>query len=304
MSCFGSRSPEGGEQAIISEIVLRPLLTAALAVTGLLGRGRRNARDLTLSETRLEFERLPKSFEGFRILQISDPHIDGMDGLAETVAELVSGVEADLCVLTGDYRYEVHGSCEQVYARMGRILDEVRAPEGVLGIRGNHDPFEVVRELENLGVRMLMNEALELRRGDESLWIAGVDDPFYYRTDDLDAALSDVPPQDFRILLAHSPDLYAEAEAAGVDLYLCGHTHGGQIRLPGIGPLRVNARCPRRYGSGLWRHGNLTGYTSTGVGTSLVPVRFNCPPEIALIELARVRRGREEEPQEFETVAD
>jgi hypothetical protein len=83
----------------------------------------------------------------------------------------------------------------------------------------------------------------------------------------------------------HTPELVDEAAAAGVDLYLCGHTHGGQICLPWIGPIIVNANCPRRYARGLWRHRHMQGYTSPGVGTSGVPVRFFCPPEIGVIEL-------------------
>ena len=124
------------------------------------------------------------------------------------------------------------------------------------------------------------------------MWIAGVDDPHYYGCDDLPGALSDVPKDAFKVLLAHSPEMYREADAAGIHLYLCGHTHAGQIRLPK--PFRdawaapfQNADCPREYTHGAWSHGALQGYTSAGVGTSLLPVRYNCPPEIIVIELRR-----------------
>jgi len=81
--------------------------------------------------------------------------------------------------------------------------------------------------------------------------------------------------------------MYNEAAAAGIHLYLCGHTHGGQIRLPWLGAPMQNAACPRRYAHGCWRHGEMQGYTSAGAGCSMLPVRYNCPPEITLIELAR-----------------
>ena len=98
-----------------------------------------------------------------------------------------------------------------------------------------------------------------------------------------------MPGEAFKILVVHTPELYEEAERAGVDLYLCGHTHGGQIRLPVVGPLLLNSHSPRRLASGPWTWKSLQGYTSPGAGSSMVPVRFNCPPEIGLIELKSLR---------------
>jgi uncharacterized protein len=175
---------------------------------------------------------------------------------------------------------------------MALILGAIRAKYGVLGILGNHDPAEIAMELAKMGVHMLINDATELRSGGSSLWIAGVDDPHYYGCDDLGTALSDVPNDGFKVLLAHTPEMYEEAHAAGIHLYLCGHTHGGQIRLPKpfrgswAAPFR-NAACPREYTCGTWSHGALQGHTTAGVGASLLPVRYNCPPEIAVIELRR-----------------
>ncbi|MGH9694488.1 MAG: metallophosphoesterase, partial [Bryobacteraceae bacterium] len=136
-------------------------------------------------------------------------------------------------------------------------------------------------------VRMLVNEAAEIERPNGALWLLGVDDTFDYRCADLPGALAGVPRHAFKILLSHSPELYDEASREGIQLYLTGHTHAGQIRLPGIGALKHNARCPRRMAFGAWRHGAMQGYTSAGVGCSSLPVRFHCPPELALIELGR-----------------
>jgi predicted MPP superfamily phosphohydrolase len=140
-------------------------------------------------------------------------------------------------------------------------------------------------ELENLGVRMLINEAIEITGRDGNLWIVGVDDT-HLGCDDLDAALRSVPKDGFKILLAHSPEIFDEAAAAEIRLYLCGHTHSGQIRLPKVGGLLTNADCPRSYTHGEWHHSDMRGYTSSGVGCSFLPVRYNCPPEITVIELA------------------
>jgi uncharacterized protein len=261
------------------------LLRIALQLTGLRRRGELNALSPVIHDILLTYDNLPESFCGFKILHLTDLHADGLSGLADAIGERLSGLEVDLCVMTGDYRYETHGPCHGVYPPMERILKSVKARLGVVGVLGNHDASEEVPALEQLGVRMLMNQALELRCSQESAWIIGVDDPHYYGCDDLPAALRGVPSEAFKILLVHTPEIIRQAEEYGVDLYLCGHTHGGQICLPFIGPLITNASCPRAYARGVWKHKNLQGYTSPGVGTSGVPVRFFCPPEIGLIEL-------------------
>jgi uncharacterized protein len=152
--------------------------------------------------------------------------------LSERTAEIVSTLPVDVCVMTGDYRFEVFGTGDKVYPRMGFILGAVRARCGVLGILGNHDSAEIAMELARMGVHMLINDATELRSGGSSLWIAGVDDPHYHGCDDLGTALSDVPNDGFKVLLAHTPEIYEEARAAGIHLYLCGHTHAAKSDCP------------------------------------------------------------------------
>jgi uncharacterized protein len=268
---------------------LSALLRVALRLTGLHRRGEQNALTPVIRQIRLTYDNLPESFCGFTMLHLSDLHADGLEGLADALSERLRTLEVDLCVMTGDYRFEVQGPCHGVFPPMQRILRSINARLGVVGILGNHDASEEVPALERLGVRMLINEALELRCGSESAWVIGLDDPHYYGCDDLPAALSNVPSEAFKILLVHTPELIREAEADGIDLYLCGHTHGGQICLPLIGPILTNANCPRAYARGLWKYKHLQGYTSPGVGASGVPVRFFCPPEIGLIELCCAR---------------
>jgi predicted MPP superfamily phosphohydrolase len=265
--------------------LLCTMLKGALRLAGLRALGERNARKPIVRAIRFTYDALPEGFCGFKILHLSDIHADGLAGLSESISAGLQGLEADLCVLTGDYRFEVNGPCDRIYPPMEKILSSINARLGIVGILGNHDAAEEASALERLGVKMLVNDALELCQGRDKIWIIGVDDPHYYGCDDLPGAMHAVPPDAFKILLVHTPEIIEEASFYGIDLYLCGHTHGGQICLPWIGPIIVNANCPRKFTQGVWRYKHMQGYTSAGVGTSGVPVRFFCPPELALIEL-------------------
>jgi predicted MPP superfamily phosphohydrolase len=270
--------------------LMAAVLKSTLQITGLYERGVANALRPVVRHLRLRFVELPPALDGFRILHLSDLHIDAMDGLAEILAEQILDLPVDLCVLTGDYRFEISGRCHAVYPRMRRILGSIRSRHGVVGILGNHDCADIAVELENVGVRMLINEAVAVGSPDSRLWVIGVDDPHYYGCDDLIGALDGAPDESFKLLLAHTPEIFEEAAQAGIDLYLTGHTHAGQICLPWLGPVVLHARCPRPYAHGHWHHASMQGYTTSGVGCSLLPVRFHCPAEIAVIELARTTR--------------
>jgi uncharacterized protein len=140
--------------------------------------------------------------------------------------------------------------------------------------------------LEAMGVQMLLNKSVCLQRGGQEIHLAGVDDAHYYRVDNIEKAAQEIPLDAVSILLSHTPEIFRQATHAGFDLFFCGHTHGGQICLPGGFPLTLDARCPRQLGSGAWQHGSMQGYTSVGAGTSIVEVRINCPPEITLHTLS------------------
>jgi len=124
-----------------------------------------------------------------------------------------------------------------------------------------------------------------LERGGDTIYLAGIDDPHYYRADNLEKAADGVPGDAVSILLAHSPEIYQHAAHADFDVMLCGHTHAGQICLPGGIPLMCNASCPRAFCAGAWSHHGLAGYTAAGSGACVVDVRINCPPEITLHHL-------------------
>ncbi len=266
---------------------LRVVVDRFLRCVGLRARGERNALAMTVRSVTFEFDDLPEAFDGFRILHLSDIHADGMAGLAESICEAIENLEYDLCVLTGDYRFEIYGPYHAAEHAMAKIVKAIDAPLGTVGILGNHDFAEAAAMLEEMGVTMLVNSSHEVRRGEDSLWFVGVDDPHFYGCDDLPGALAGVPDEAFRILLVHTPEIYEEAARMDCRLYLCGHTHAGQICIPLLGAVMLNASCPRRYTRGAWRFQEMSGFTSNGVGSSMVPVRFFCSPEIGLIELRR-----------------
>jgi hypothetical protein len=265
----------------------RGLLNLALRLTRLGDRGRRNVLDLQLRTVDFSFPNLPRAFDGFTILHLSDLHLDCLAGLSERLRQVIGQVPVDLCVLTGDYRFEVEGPAEAANRELAKVLPCVRSRLGMVGILGNHDFLEAASSLERMGVRMLLNCSFEARQGAESIWLVGLDDPHYYGCDDLPTALKGVPQDAFKILLVHSPEMLGEASEAGFSLYLCGHTHAGQICLPWLGPIIRNAACSRRFLRGKWRYEEVQGYTSAGIGVSLLPVRFQCPPEVAVIRLKK-----------------
>jgi predicted MPP superfamily phosphohydrolase len=258
------------------------VLRIMLKCLGLLERGMKNAMDYRVEEITVALGNLPKSFKNFRILQLSDVHLDGILDQGETLRERIAGLQFDLCVITGDFRFLTFYDYEKAVKNMEQLVDSLRCEYGILGILGNHDFIEMVPLLEAMGIRLLLNEAVSIQREDEAMWIAGTDDCHFYQVDDLPKALRGIPPDGFKILMAHSPELLDEAAQAGVNYYLSGHTHGGQICLPGGIPLITNAHCPRKFVSGTWQYDKMGGYTSRGTGSSGLAVRYFCPPEITL----------------------
>jgi uncharacterized protein len=261
------------------------LIRAALMLTGLYWRGRRNAERIQIRHNEIYSSALPHAFDGFTLLQISDIHADMSEGALRRLVELVPGLDYDLCVLTGDYRGPTFGPYEAALAALQRLRSGLRGP--VYGVLGNHDTIRMVPALEEMGIRMLLNECEPLSRGDETIYLAGIDDAHYYRVDNIEKAAGDIPHGGFSILLSHTPEIYRQAAHAGFDLLLGGHTHGGQICLPGSFPITLSSVLPRYMGAGAWKYHDMTGYTSVGAGTVIVPVRINCLPEITLHHLRR-----------------
>jgi predicted MPP superfamily phosphohydrolase len=154
--------------------------------------------------------------------------------------------------------------------------------EPIFGALGNHDTIQMVPTMEAMGIGILLNECEAITRGDQSIYLAGIDDAHFYRVDNIEKAALQIPESAFSILLSHTPEVYRHAAHANFNLMLSGHTHGGQICLPGSIPIKLEAVLPRRMGAGAWRYQNMAGYTSVGAGSSVLPVRLNCRPEITL----------------------
>ncbi|MAM00011.1 metallophosphoesterase [Hydrocarboniclastica marina] len=256
-----------------------------LRMVGLLKRGQRNSRRIRVVENRFVHPHLPASFEGYRILHLSDLHVDMDEANLHNLIECVRPLEYDLCVLTGDYRRATSGPVEDALDGMRRLRPHLQGD--VLTVLGNHDSIRMLPSLEEMGYQCLMNEHVAIQSDEDTLWIAGVDDPHYYRADNMEKATEAFPAGAFSLLLSHTPEIYRQAAHGGFSLFLCGHTHGGQICLPGGYPLTLDANCPRFVGKGLWQYEGMQGYTSAGSGTSIVNVRLNCPPEVTLHTLSR-----------------
>jgi predicted MPP superfamily phosphohydrolase len=256
-----------------------------LIVAGLYGRGRRNAARLEVKTNTIVSDRVSLAFEGFRILQLSDLHIDMSSDAMIRLESILPDLEYDICVLTGDYRAHTFGPYQTALAGMARLCSRITKP--TYGVLGNHDTIRMLPGLEEMGVRMLLNESVVIARDSARIHLAGVDDAHFYRADNIEKAASEIPPDEFSILLSHTPEIYQQAAHAEFDLLLSGHTHGGQICLPGRIPITLDSILPRRMGSGSWKYHKMQGYTSVGAGSSLVFARFNCPPEITLHRLQR-----------------
>lgn len=265
---------------------IHSVIRMSFRLVGLYARGRRNAADVRLTVNRISSARLPASFHGYRLLQLSDLHADMNEAAIQCAGEIVSSLEYDASVITGDFRGQTFGPFEACLQGTASLISRLKGD--VYGVLGNHDTIRMLPGLEDLGIRMLLNECEFIQRSRERICLAGIDDAHFYRVDNIEKAAADISDQDFAILLSHTPEIFRQAAHAGFDVLLAGHTHGGQVCLPGGIPITLDAALPRAYGSGPWNYHGMTGYTSVGTGSSIVPVRLNCRPEITLHELYRL----------------
>jgi uncharacterized protein len=216
------------------------------------------------------------------ILHLSDLHLESTNArrdrwLLERLAEL----RPDLIAVTGD----VHQLGNSVPATLTPVLGALQAPLGVYGCIG-YDRAETLREAAP-HIRWLVNEGTIVTRGDDRIGVGGL-----VYVGGRDAAYEAIAGATLRLIINHTPDLVEEAAARGAHVYLCGHTHGGQVRVPLWGAIVTNSKTGKRYEAGLYRVGDMWAYTSRGLGLEPRPapqVRFLCRPEVTLITL--VPRG-------------
>ncbi|MFO1189632.1 MAG: metallophosphoesterase [Alphaproteobacteria bacterium] len=264
---------------------LHSIMRKALKLSGLYWPGRRNASRIRVRHNTIRSSSVPARFDGYTILQLSDLHVDISRAAMRRLASVIEPLAFDLCVMTGDYRGQTFGPFDATLRGLAALRPTLREP--VYAVLGNHDTIRMVPDLEAMGIRVLLNECVTLSRDGQHLHLGGIDDAHYYRVDNIEKVAAQIPHNTFSILLSHTPEIFRQAAHARFDVLLAGHTHGGQICLPGGFPITLDAALPRRLGKGAWRHNGMIGYTSAGCGTSMVDVRLNCPPEVTLHQLER-----------------
>ena len=273
----------------------------AASLGGLLYARRVEPERVVVERVSLTLPHVAPAFDGYRILQVSDVHLDGWmtPERLRGIVELANKQRPDLTVVTGDFvtRSPFYSTAHLAPLLVGPLA-ELRAPDSVLAVLGNHDhragAKAVRRALRAAGIVELDNRALTLRRGDGGvLHVAGVDSS-YTSQDRLDLVLEGLPDEGCALLLAHEPDFADEGAATGrFDLQLSGHSHGGQVRPPFLGPLLL-PKLGRRYPAGLYEVGGMRLYTDRGVGGTLSPLRANCPPAITVLTLGSPRTSTAE----------
>lgn len=255
------------------------------------------ANDPILKRVDLTLPRLPEKWDGLRIAQLSDFHYDPDFSAIpiQKAVNVINSLHPDLVVLTGDFvtqeffHRHIFGTPHPVMAVIpcAEMLSGLHSKYGSYAVLGNHDVWcgadTIIDKLQAKNISVLRNSSLPLEKDGQRLWLAGVDDVFE-GAPDLPKTLSKVPSGECVILLCHEPDYADTVRQYPVDLQLSGHSHGGQIRLPLIGPPYLPA-LGQKYPIGLYNFGHLTLYTNVGIGTIRIPARWNCPPEITLFTL-------------------
>lgn len=232
------------------------------------------------------FKNLPNNFNNYKILHISDLHFDLTHGIESVILEKLKSEQFDLVLLSGDYREGRRDNLEKVEPALKKLVQEIRSKDGFIGVLGNHDPYNTPSFMGKIGINVLLNETLSLTKGQDKVFITGLDDVHDFYSDQTEKALEE-SPSGFKIVLVHSPEIYDLASKCNYSLYLCGHTHGGQICLPGGKPIVTNLESKKKFISGIWRYEDMQGFTNRGAGVSSLKVRLNCPPEISKIVLKK-----------------
>lgn len=267
----------------------RAFLRLLMGSLGLVGGGYvwHEIHALEVVPVRLQLPHWPPAFAGLTLAQLSDLHLGPFITAADlhTVVNQVLALQAEVIVLTGDFASRsTHGEPEILARELGRLT----APLGVFACLGNWewwtDTRAILRALRSANVQLLYNQSMAWQRGAATVYIAGIDSVAAGRPS-LNRALAPVPAQAPTLLLAHEPDF---ADSAAQDprlvLQLSGHSHGGQVRLPGFGPVLL-PRLGRKYPAGWHQIQNMQLYVNRGLGVTALPLRFNCRPEITLFTL-------------------
>jgi predicted MPP superfamily phosphohydrolase len=246
------------------------------------------AQQPVVDQVLVPIKNLKPSLEGFTILQLSDIHLRPFTkpDLVKKAVEISNRLRPDLVALTGDYVWRN----QEAAFELAPILAGLDARYGVYSVLGNHDLWLDERAVKaafaQAGLPLLMNQGIEVNAGNGSLYLAGLEDGWSGRPD-LRQALENAPAGTPVVLLLHEPDLVNQTSLdPRITLQLSGHTHGGQVRLPGR-PSFLTPHLGKLYDRGLFRVNETWLYTNRGLGVISIPFRYNCPPEVTLLTLTR-----------------
>ncbi len=245
--------------------------------------------NLQIKEAEIKLKNLPEQFRGVRIIHLTDFHSKKFGRREKKVLKMVSQLNPDFVFITGDFVDRTTKNirnCKEFWKLLAQ-----RYQNRVYGVLGNHEysnsnHYYLKRALSESGIAILNNENKKLFFKDEFINLIGVDDPRTSR-DDLAKAMAGADNELPKILLAHSPDILNRIDDYKIDLILCGHTHGGQIRIPFIRPFWTPTKFKGKYAKGLFKVKSSYLYVNPGVGVTFFPIRINCPPEITLIKLEK-----------------
>jgi predicted MPP superfamily phosphohydrolase len=251
---------------------------------------------LQLSHLEIPSEKLCNPGTSLRIIQLSDLHVERLTRREHALPTLVTGLDPDLIVLTGDFLSTSYNDDPRALADLGALLAQFHARHGIYAVWGTAEvdlPESLRPILADLDITLLEDRAVEVAANGHRLWLMGVNCTRDLATDGdrLCALLAETPVGAFTLLLHHMPDLMPQAASLGVDLFLAGHTHGGQWRLPGFGAILTSSRFWKRYEAGHYHEGNTDLYVSRGLGMEgfgTPRARFFCPPEVVLITVSGV----------------
>jgi len=247
--------------------------------------------DIRLECKTIFLKKLPENFEGLRIIHISDLHSKKFGRKEKKILEIISQQKADFIFITGDIneaRHKKVDSCIDFWQELVRLnLDSVYA------VLGNHihedqkiEPVIFRDILRKSGIKVLDNENVKLERKEQYIWLLGVNDP-HTNHHNLSQTYQGVNNFSIRILLSHSSEIIDDFRAGDADLILTGHTHGGQVKIPGIRVFWSPTKYHGKYARGLFKVKGAYMYVNRGIGTKKLPIRFNSRPEITLFTLKK-----------------
>jgi predicted MPP superfamily phosphohydrolase len=239
------------------------------------------------NEYRIVVPNLPAAFSGFRIVHLSDIHHGRLMPLSliQGVIDRANRLKPDLIACTGDYVYRKSGIAD--IDAVWQALSRLSAPHGVWSVLGNHDHWSNTARADywlKKNGQDLRHKVVRIERSGQSLWLAGAGDLMADHRN-LDQVLAKIPENNCRIVLAHNPDTADSSYSRRIDLILAGHTHGGQVRIPFVGSPYLPVRNKKYDGGIVTTTRGSQMFISRGIGWSILPVRFNCYPEIAVLEL-------------------